>query len=139
MIPISDDFGQTIQGLHLDGDTINALDQHIAVFGKDFTAGTYEYLKIDPTTGGLWIADGGGSITVDGSVTVSGTATVTTNFEYAEDTGHTTGDVGALTLAVRNDAATALAGTTLDYIPLTTDANGFLYVNVKTGIFRCSR
>lgn len=47
---------------------------------------------------------------------------------YAEDAGHTTGDVGHLALGVRNDAGTALAGTTLDYIPLTTDSTGALRV-----------
>lgn len=35
-------------------------------------------------------------------------------------------------LAVRNDTATALAGTTLDYIPLTTDANGGLWTSLAT-------
>ncbi len=43
---------------------------------------------------------------------------------YAEDAAHTTGDMGIQMLAVRNDAGGALAGTTLDYIPLTTDAAG---------------
>jgi hypothetical protein len=38
-------------------------------------------------------------------------------------------------LAVRNDAGTALAGTTGDYIPLTTDAAGNMYVNVAAGAF----
>jgi hypothetical protein len=43
-----------------------------------------------------------------------------------EDAGHTTGDVGSFSLAVRQDTQSALAGTTLDYIPLTTDQNGSL-------------
>lgn len=42
---------------------------------------------------------------------------------YAEDTAHTTGDIGLLSLAVRNDAGTALAGNG-DYIPISTDASG---------------
>jgi len=44
----------------------------------------------------------------------------------AEDAAHTSGDTGVLALAVRNDAGTALAGTTLDYIPLSTDSTGAL-------------
>lgn len=44
----------------------------------------------------------------------------------AEDAIHTSGDTGVMTLAVRNDAGTALAGTTGDYIPLTTDSTGAL-------------
>lgn len=59
-------------------------------------------------------------------INASGEAEVVTNFEYAEDTAHTTGDVGNFILAVRNDAGTALADTTGDYIPLSTDASGNL-------------
>lgn len=46
----------------------------------------------------------------------------------AEDAAHASGDMGLMMLAVRNDALTALAGTTLDYIPLTTDNLGRLQV-----------
>jgi uncharacterized protein CbrC (UPF0167 family) len=52
----------------------------------------------------------------------------------AEDAAHTTGDVGVMMLAVRNDAVAALAGTTGDYIPLSTDAVGAMHVNVRTGV-----
>lgn len=55
------------------------------------------------------------------------TGTGATNLGKAEDAGHTSGDVGVMSLAVRNDAGTALAGTTLDYIPLTTNSVGGLY------------
>jgi hypothetical protein len=44
----------------------------------------------------------------------------------AEDAGHTSGDTGMFALAVRQDTQSGLAGTTLDYIPFTTDANGSL-------------
>jgi hypothetical protein len=53
---------------------------------------------------------------------------------YAEDAGHTSGDMGIQMLAVRNDAGTVLAGTTLDYIPLTTDANGNVNQTLGTTI-----
>lgn len=55
-------------------------------------------------------------------------ATFTEVAVYAEDTAHASGDMLKAAAAVRNDAGTALAGTTLDYIPLTTDANGFVWV-----------
>ncbi|MGH2359811.1 MAG: hypothetical protein ACRDGM_04620 [bacterium] len=47
---------------------------------------------------------------------------------FAEDTAHVSGDKGTMALAVRNDSLAALAGTTLDYIPLTTDSVGALWV-----------
>jgi hypothetical protein len=48
---------------------------------------------------------------------------------FAEDSAHTSGDLGMQSLAVRNDAGTALAGADGDYIPFSTDANGKLWVN----------
>ena len=41
------DFGQNIQGLHLDGDAIVATDRHIAVFGEDKVNNQYTYLALD--------------------------------------------------------------------------------------------
>lgn len=98
------------------------------------------------------VNDNGGSLTVDGTVaaTQSGTwniATVTavssvnalipgtgaTNLGKAEDAAHASGDTGVMALAVRNDTPSALAGTDGDYIPLTTDNTGRLYVNVGAG------
>ncbi len=45
-----------------------------------------------------------------------------------EDLGHSSGDKGVMALAVRNDAGTTLANTTLDYAPLGLDANGDLRI-----------
>jgi len=53
--------------------------------------------------------------------------------QFAEDTAHTSGDLGTMALAVRNDAGTPLAGTTGDYIPLTTDSTGALRVTGSSG------
>lgn len=44
---------------------------------------------------------------------------------HAEDAAHVSGDLGVMSLAVRNDAGTPLAADG-DYIPLTTDATGAL-------------
>lgn len=73
------------------------------------------------------------TILTAGAATIGSIASITTsvvpgvaatNLGKAEDAGHTTGDTGVFVLAVRNDTPTALATTTLDYIPLTTDSLG---------------
>ena len=60
-----------------------------------------------------------------------------TNLGKAEDAAHVTGDTGVFMLAVRQNTATALAGTDGDYIPLIVDTNGRLHVtdpNAGTGV-----
>ena len=51
-----------------------------------------------------------------------------TNLGKAEDGPHTSGDVGVMSLAVRNDAGTTLAGLDGDYAPLSVNSAGALYV-----------
>lgn len=81
------------------------------------------------------IQDGGNSITVDGTVAVSSISTSITpgtaaaNLGKAEDAVHTSGDVGVMTLGVRNDGmATSFSGTNGDYTPIATDAQGRISV-----------
>lgn len=87
------------------------------------------------------IASDQSALPVSGSVTATfsgslpaGTANIgdvdvlTMPGTYAEDAAHASGDIGHFVLGVRNDAGTALAGTTGDYIPLTTDATGAMRV-----------
>lgn len=72
---------------------------------------------------GDWVplrVDSTGALHVTASGLVGGGGT-----EFAEDTVHTTGELGNMPLAVRNDAGTALAADQ-DYIPLTTNASGSL-------------
>lgn len=57
--------------------------------------------------------------------------TAAANLGKAEDAVHTSGDVGVMALAVRNDSVAALAGTTGDYIPLTTDSTGRVWASAK--------
>src|SRR6476620_8213272 len=52
---------------------------------------------------------------------------------FPEDSPHVSGDKGTLTLAVRNDSGTVLAGSTGDYIPFTTDSTGALRVTSTGG------
>lgn len=60
---------------------------------------------------------------VQGSVTaLPGSAA--TSLGKAEDAGFTSGDVGVMALAVRNDSGTALTNANLDYSPLAVDSAG---------------
>lgn len=52
-----------------------------------------------------------------------------TNLGKAEDAVHTTGDTGVMALGIRRDTAAASSGTTGDYEPFSTDANGRLWTN----------
>lgn len=84
------------------------------------------------------VDDNSGSLTVDGTVaaTQSGTwnigtvtpGTAATNLGKAEDAAHASGDTGVMALAVRSDAGAMLASTDGDYVPLTVNASGALYV-----------
>ena len=65
-----------------------------------------------------------------GALKVSVTS-FTSNYEYAEDSAHSTGAVGAFTLSVRGDTEVALAGTTGDYAPFITNAFGALRTTSK--------
>ena len=56
-----------------------------------------------------------------------------TNLGKAEDASHTSGDVGVMTLAVRNDTLAALGGADGDYAPLQVNADGALYVDTADG------
>jgi len=62
---------------------------------------------------------------VDVTSIVAGTGAA--NLGKAEDAAHVTGDTGVAIFAVRQDTLAALAGTTGDYIPLSTDSSGRLY------------
>lgn len=55
---------------------------------------------------------------------------LTTNYDYAEDAAHTSGDEGAFILGVRHDADTSLVSTDGDYAPFQVDANGRLKTTV---------
>jgi hypothetical protein len=69
----------------------------------------YAPLQLD-STGALRVTGGGGGT------------------QYQEDAAHSSGDTGTMALMVRQDTQSALAGTTGDYLPGTTDAVGSLRV-----------
>lgn len=56
------------------------------------------------------------------------------NLGKAEDSAHTTGDVGVMGLGVRKDTATSLAGADGDYTPAIFDSSGRLHVNVGNSV-----
>lgn len=51
-----------------------------------------------------------------------------TSLEYAEDSAHTSGDLGSMSLAVRNDSEGSLVDADGDYAPLQVDSSGRLRV-----------
>lgn len=53
-----------------------------------------------------------------------------TDLGKLEDAVHASGDLGVMSLAVRKDTATALAGADGDYAPVEVDASGRMWVNV---------
>lgn len=55
-------------------------------------------------------------------------------FDYNEDSNHTSGEIGAFVLAVRNDAGTNLVSADGDYAPLQVDSTGALRVAASVAI-----
>lgn len=83
--------------------------------------------------GEVSINDGGNSITVDGTVTIDDSTPVDVNVAtdatlVAEDSPHTTGDLGRNVYGVRNDSDTVFTDTDLDYSPIATDSAGAIKV-----------
>lgn len=84
---------------------------------RDLSSATDSVTAVQGTSPWV-IGDGGGSITVDGTVTAD------VAFDYAEDSAHTTGDIGAFTLGVRNDTNATLTSADGDYSPFAVDSAG---------------
>jgi hypothetical protein len=74
---------------------------------------------------------------VDVDVTRIVPGTGATNLGKAEDSGHTTGDVGVMALGVRNDADASF-GADLDYTPLSVDSGGNQNVKTRAPLVRVS-
>jgi len=85
--------------------------------------GTIVATIIGPLT--VIIKDGGDSHTVDIGTAATGAA----DLAKAEDAVHGDGDVGIMSLAVRNDTLATLAGTDGDYTPLQVSGVGSLYIS----------
>jgi hypothetical protein len=93
----------------------------------------YQYVKLaDGTDGSSALIGGDATNGLDVDVTRVVPGTGATSLGKAEDAAHATGDTGVMLLAVRQDTPAALATTDGDYIPLTTDSTGNVYVNVRS-------
>lgn len=102
--------------------TVTATDLDI----RDLDSATDSVTAVQGTSPWV-IGDGGGSITVDGTVAVTQSTSpwvTSSQFQYAEDTAHVSGDIGAFTLGIRNDANAVLTSTDGDYSPFAVDSAG---------------
>lgn len=114
-----------------------------APIGNGTAAGVLRVTLASDTTGVVGLAAGSaaiGKLAANSGVDI-GDIDVTsiipgvgaTNLGKAEDAAHADGDTGVMSLAVRRDANTTLAGTTGDYAPLQVDASGNLKVAIISG------
>jgi len=85
------------------------------------------YLRADD---GTLITHTGGALDVN----VVNSLSLTINAEKAEDSAHTSGDIGNFILAVRNDANSSLVGADGDYAPLQVNSNGELKVAAQVTV-----
>lgn len=96
---------------------------HVTHHKIDSVAGT-----VAATQSGTW------NVGLTGTVPAITPGTGATNLGKGEDGGHTTGDVGVMALAVRNDTPTVLADADKDYHALTVDSTGRLHANaIRSG------
>lgn len=133
----------TAQGTALGTTKTELMGASVTTAAPTYTTG--QISPVNQTTSGAIRVDIGATsvnataIKVDGSAAtqpVSGTVAVSsvvpgtaaTNLGKAEDSPHTTGDVGVMTLGVRNDAGTALANADQDYVPHTMNSQGGMWV-----------
>jgi hypothetical protein len=68
-------------------------------------------------------------VDADGALKVSGSIAVDFSYDFAEDSAHTSGDIGAFTLAVRRDARTSGTSADGDYASFNVNGVGELWVH----------
>lgn len=74
------------------------------------------------------------AINADGSINVNADISVTSGAEKAEDSAHSSGDIGQYVLAVRQDTLANSVSADGDYASLKVDSLGALYVNLTNTI-----
>lgn len=99
-----------------------------AAANSNLTGGVYTAAGVTLTTG----QQAALQLDATGSLKVAGT--FAGSQQYAEDSQHVSADLGTMNLAVRRDTASSLVSTDGDYIPLSTDSAGRLWVNVGAGV-----
>lgn len=94
--------------------------------------GDYGSFKLN-NVGELYVTDEGSEALLNTiNTNIADIEVILNALSHAEDSVHTSGDEGIMSLAVRNDAGTALAADG-DYIPLSTDSTGALRVTTAGG------
>lgn len=93
--------------------TAQTAGDYVTVAGAVDSNGDYKPLEVD----------------ANGNLLVAGTLSVDFSFDYAEDSAHTTGDIGAFTLAVRRDVRTSGVSADGDYASFNVNANGEMWVH----------
>jgi hypothetical protein len=107
-----------------DNAVLDTIDAAIDAMSAKFTSGTViGDVNLGATDNAVLDAI---AASLAGTLTVTGGGGGT---EFAEDVQHTTGDLGSMSLAVRNDTLAALAGTDGDYTPFQVNAAGALYID----------
>lgn len=113
-------------------DTVNPTAPAVASFPHWFDGSAWDRARGNSIDGLLINLGTNNDVTVTGTVAVSSITTSVTpgtaalNLGKAEDAGHTTGDVGVMALAVRNDGTTptTLTSAVLDYSAIAVDLKG---------------
>ena len=123
-----------LTGIDADTNAIKTAVEFIdnAISGSEMQVDVVASLPAGSAAIGKLAANSGVDIgDVDVTSIVPGTGA--TNLGKAEDAAHSSGDVGVMPLAVRNDDIAALGGADGDYAPLQVNAAGALYTNDASG------
>ena len=83
-------------------------------------------ITLEDGAGAAMALDANGRVIIGSLIPGTGT----TSLGKAEDAAHASGDTGVMSLGVRKDTPTALAGADGDYQPPIYDANGLHYVTL---------
>jgi len=138
VIPVSDNSG-----------SLTVDNPQLSVVGTGTEAAALRVTIASDSTGVLSVDDNGGSLTVDGTVTANLAAgtnnigdvdvlsvvpgTNATNLGKSEDAAHTSGDVGTMSLGVRNSAMATLTSDDGDYSPIAVDSAGRTNISGQIG------
>jgi hypothetical protein len=98
----------------------------MAAFNGDALSALRQALTLGDTV------DPAGGVRVIGTITLGDPGVAATSLGKAEDAAHTSGDVGVMALAVRNDnASSTVTNTNTDYSQLSVDLTGAIFVSSK--------
>jgi hypothetical protein len=118
----------TLIGHVSDALKVNFSNTTIAVTATDLDIRNLDYaqdnIAIKGATGNQLV------VNTDGSINANVDISVVSGSDKAEDSAHTSGDIGTYVLAVRQDTLAASTSTDGDYGSLKTSATGALYINL---------